>query len=309
VLSPSLLVWWSPKKQQISINFIMKLTLKKQLTFAFTSVLVLSLSFGLLFGLTTSGQAQMVPPSYIPNFKCGPALLTYKAQSLSATGAVIGTGMRCVKPTLSTVGASIHFAWYGEGYNANCSYRILGQAIFGGFTNSPTNTDTIDKAVASDIWGNGECRQQNFSGNILINTYSNLNTIKVTGALTELWTKVPSLPWNSFPRVNTCGNPVGLDTYKAIDGPATPIRSGAGIRCVLIAYYPNTTWFGNGYWNIPFNKYSELGTKAQTGFGTSSIVGGNFGIINVLHPYGSFTNIFSLGHIANLSPTKDERWY
>jgi hypothetical protein len=280
-------------------------------------ILLLTLSIG-VFGLTLgtfSANAQesdsvtiptpvLIP---IPNFNCGPGLLTY--QSVTFTNGIAGKGIRCVKRTFNTSGNGVHFAWYGEGNVGGCTHRILGHAIFGGYTNSPLNTNTINKAAAADIWGNGECRMQNFNGNLVADTFNNFNNIRISGALTESWILVPSTFWNSLPRPTVCGNAIGLDQYKAVDGPWFPFKSGIGLRCVLQFFFPKTTWFGNGWWNNPNNQYTELGTKSLAGYGASSINGGNYGSIIYNHPYASFNVFWVAGHQAFLNPVKDERWY
>jgi hypothetical protein len=260
--------------------------------------------------VVTGSSAFTLPPVNtnppIPMFKCGPGLLTYQA-TLTNNG-IVGKGMRCLKPTMNmNVSTGPYFAWYGEGTIGNCTERVLGHAFFGAYTNSPTNTNTINKASAENIWGNGECRQQNHN-NLLINTYNNLQTIVVTGSLTEKWTKVTTTYWQPLPRINTCGNPVGLDTYKAVDGPAGIARSGGGIRCVLKYYMANTTWFGNGFWNNSALKYTELGTKKNNNFGTSSINGGSYGVLSFFNPYGSYVTNW-VPTPKTFSPVKDELWY
>jgi hypothetical protein len=256
----------------------------------------------------TGASAFTLPPVNtnppIPQFKCGPNLLTYQATLIN--NGVVGKGMRCLKPTMNmNVATGPYFAWYGEGTIGNCTERVVGHAFFGAYTNSPTNSDTINKASAANIWGNGECRQQNHP-NLLIKTYNNLQTVVVSGSLTEKWTRVLTTYWQPLPRINSCSNPTGLDTYKAVDGPAGAVRSGGGIRCVLKLYQPNTTWFGNGIWNGV--KYTEIGTKKNNNFGTSSINQGSFGPLTFFNPYGSY--------VVNWVPTpktfsfvKDELWY
>ncbi len=275
---------------------------------------ILKLAIITIVAITSSvaigANAFTLPPvaNVIPQFKCGPGLLTYKATLVGNNGQV-GSGMRCLKPTYNqNVNGGPYFAWYGEGTIAGCTERILGHAIFGAFTNPPTNSNTIDKAVAANIWGNGECRQQNYNGNIQINTFNNLQNVQVTGALNEKWTKVSSLVWSPLPRINTCSNPVGLTTYKAVDGPAFPVRIGSGIRCVLNFYYPDTTWFGNGYWLNTANKYTELGTKNNNNFGTSSINQGSYGSYFIFNPYGSYTVNWT-GTPKQFTAVKDELWY
>jgi hypothetical protein len=257
-------------------------------------------------------QAQTAPVN-IPNFKCGPGLYVYKAQTFNGTG-VVGSGMRCVKYTTFSSG-QLSFAWYGEGYDANCSYRILGHAAFGGYQNPPTNTVAIHKATAADIWGNGECRQTNHNSSLIATTAggSALTTVKLSGSLTEVWTRVPSMSYTPLPRPSVCGNPIGLTTYKAVDDIVGAPKTGQGIRCVLNFYYTNTTWFGNGWWYNPAFPYTEIGTSFPgsgpgTGYGTSTIGGAGYGVWNVLRPYGSFTIAWGLG-FANVSVPKDERWY
>jgi hypothetical protein len=263
-----------------------------------------------VLGLVAVGaSAFTLPPAGnppIPQFKCGPGLFTY--QAVLQNNGVVGKGMRCMKPTYNTnVATGPYFAWYGEGTIGNCTERVLGHAFFGAYTNAPLNTNTINKASAANIWGNGECRQQNYT-NLVITTTNNLQNVVVTGGLTEKWNRVPSTYWQPLPRINSCGNPVGLTTLKAIDGPAVPVRTGGGIRCVLNLYMTETTWFGNGYWNNPVFKYTELGTKKNNNFGDSNIFGGSYGVYNSIKPYGSYTINWS-GSPEVLSPIKDELWY
>lgn len=263
-----------------------------------------------VIGLTTfNSLAFTFPPAGNPpitQFKCGPGLLTY--QAILTNNNIVGKGMRCLKPTTNqNVATGPYFAWYGEGTIGNCTERVLGHAFFGAFTNPPTNTDTINKAVASNIWGNGECRQQNYN-DLLIKTTNNLQNVFVSGSLTETWTRVITTYWQPLPRIQSCANPVGLVTLKAIDGPAAPVRLGSGIRCVLKAYMPNTTWFGNGYWVNPLFKYTELGTKKNNQFGTSKIVGGSYGIYNTMDAYGSYVTNW-VPTPKTFSPIKDELWY
>jgi hypothetical protein len=265
-----------------------------------------------ILGLATFGiapvivQGQSNPP--IPNFKCGPGLMIYRAKSYNASGAVIGEGMRCVKTTSYTLG-QISFAWYGEGFEANCNYRILGHAIYGGFNNPPTNTIAVHKTGAADIWGNGECRQGNYNGSLVAYSDPGYNTIKIQGALTELWTKVTSLNYTPMNRPAICGNTTGLTQYKAIDGVGGSAKAGVGIRCVLNFYFPNMTWFGNGWWYNPAWTYTELGTtKSPLLYGSSTIIGNVYGVFNILRAYGSFPIVWGLG-IANVGVPKDEYWY
>jgi hypothetical protein len=247
----------------------------------------------------------------IANFSCGLGLDTYKAASLNAAGVVTGYGMRCVKRTIENSGR-ISFAWYGEGYNANCSYRILGHGIYGGFSNPPTNTISVHKTGAADIWGNGECRMGDYNGTLVAYTDVAYNTIKITGALTEIWKKVTSLNHTPMPRISQCGNTTGLVQYKAKDGPTGSPKAGVGIRCVLKHYYTDSTWFGNGWWYINPLTYTELGTKHPVlGYGSSNIVGGGtngYGWINLLSAYGSIAITWAPG-TATIPPSKDEYWY
>lgn len=203
----------------------------------------------------------------------------------------------------------ISFAWYAEGYVANCSYRTLGHAIYGGFANPPTNTIAVHKTAAADIWGNGECRQNNFDGTLVAYSNPGYNTIKIQGALTEVWTKVLTMSHTPLPRPSVCGNTTGLTQYKAIDGAGGLAKTGVGIRCVLNFYFPNMTWFGNGWWYNPAWTYTELGTtKAPLQYGSSTILGNVYGVFNILRSYGSFNIVWGPG-IANVSLPKDEYWY
>jgi hypothetical protein len=258
------------------------------------------------------------PPLPIVGFKCGQGMELYSVKSYNSSQQQTGTGMRCVKYG-DKVQGKISLAWYGEGYENNCSYRTLGHSWwfqkYQLFNNQP-NWDKHFGAQA-DIWGNGECRKNNYNTSVTtaftrsdnygqIELY--LNTTK------EVWTKFYSMIWTPLPRIKTCGNTLGLTEYSAEDGDALPNlpRTGKGVRCVLNFLTPRTTWFGQGNWSgSVIGNYTELGTKHPTlGYGSSQIFGGgyeSYGGYVLNRPYGSF-DISWLYYNATVSAPKDEYW-
>jgi hypothetical protein len=175
----------------------------------------------------------------------------------------------------------------------------------------PNKSDIVEYSSAqSDIWGNGECRQSNYKkaniGTIGLDFNSTQNNFKIyiyyPNNIKEIWTKSTGINYQPLPRMNTCGNNVGLDQYKAVDGP------GIGIRCVIKELNPNTTWYGNGYWGLINNTYSELGTRHPTkGYGTAQLYGSGYGTNEFVRAYGTFNMSWS-GTSATASYPKDETW-
>ncbi|MBW4670884.1 MAG: hypothetical protein KME60_26540 [Cyanomargarita calcarea GSE-NOS-MK-12-04C] len=111
-------------------------------------------------------------------------------------------------------------------------------------------------------------------------TWSNPVEIKVTGALTENWQRVDSVPYKPLPKLIKCGR--YFQEYKVSD--LVGRRTGSGLRCILNELpesfdfrlplaKPVTTWFGNGYWGRTTNTYSHLGTFSHNGYGASDICG------------------------------------
>jgi hypothetical protein len=298
--------------------------IKKILITLFTLVALLSLTNistnAIGFPIKTKAP---YPP--IVGFKCGLGFELYSVKSYNnSTQQPIGTGMRCVKYG-DKVQGKISLAWYGEGYENNCSYRTLGHSWWQKLMPNFYPNLNYDKHIAAqaDIWGNGECRKNN-------NDYASTNTSLYTRGdnygqielytsnpnyqLKEVWTKFYSMIWTPLPRITTCGNTVGIVQYTVQDGQASPNtpRSGGGITCVLKFLSPNTTWFAQGNWyNTISGNYTELGTKHPTlGFGTSQIFGGGFlpyGAYALNRPYGSFGIAWGVSGAQLLAP-KDETW-
>jgi hypothetical protein len=269
------------------------------------------LIIALIFVLSTSSFA--LTPIPINQFKCGRGLQLYTVRSeINLTK--IGSGIRCVMFGQRIIN-SLAIAWYGEGYEKNCSYRTLGQANYQ--RTDPVNADIVDYTSAqSDIWGNGECRQSNYKkasiNNIGLNVLSTQNNFHIIiyypNNVKEIWTKSTGINYKPLPRMNTCGNTIGLYQFKAVDGPGITTKTGNGIRCVLKELNPNTTWYGNGYWGSTANIYSELGTKHPTkGYGTAQIYGSVLGSSEFVRTYGSF-NMNWLGSSAIATYPKDELW-
>jgi hypothetical protein len=291
---------------------------KKILISLFAIVGIISMvniaSFGLVF------PPKVVLPQPIANFSCGQGLSLYSVKSYTNTfnPVEIGKGMRCVKFG-DKVQGKISLAWYGEGYESNCTYRTVGHAWWQKLQPNFIQNQTYDKHIMAqaDIWGNGECRKENHSVDMSLfsrlDNYGEVQTFRQN--VKEVWTKFYQMVFTPLPRITTCGNTLGFNQYKAVDGPRLPNtpRTGSGIRCVLRYQSPNTTWFGQGNWyNTISGNYTELGTKHPTlGYGSSQIFDGGWGVYGgyVLNrAYGSFNMIWDY-QFATATMLKDEYWY
>lgn len=191
---------------------------------------------GLLFVLLPSKSASA-------SFTCGSHLITYRVRSLSG---VPGQGVRCVRFNVqNTPNFTI---WYGEGYWGSGQYRHVGVGYLGG------------KASASDIFGNGENAQGNFSGSLrIVSSGGNFpRTMRVTGAWNEEWILEDDRTVQEYTSrlkpVSTCGP--HLEEFTVSD--ASGRRAGSGVRCSTIAY--GGAWYGEGNWGG--DTYAHLGYGA-----------------------------------------------
>jgi hypothetical protein len=295
---------------------------KKILTILFAFVALLSLINISTYAIPLPDKVKQIPNPPIAGFKCGLGMDLYSVKSFdNTTQQQTGTGMRCVKYG-DKVQGKISFAWYGEGYENNCSYRTLGHSWWFQKYQLYTDQQLWDKhfAAQADIWGNGECRKNNsnVASTNLFSRFDNAGQIEIyfnrgNVPTREVWTKFYSMTWAPLPRITTCGNTLGLVQWSVEDGPANPNlpRTGKGIRCVLNFLTPYTTWFGQGDWSSVVTNYTELGTKHPTlGYGSSQIFGGGFqgyGGYVLNRPYGSF-DIQWLYNNATVTAPKDEYW-
>jgi hypothetical protein len=259
-----------------------------------------------------------VPPVSVQaatNFNCGPHTLTYEVRSLSNNA--FG-GIRCVKKDNGYDAYVPSIAWYGEGKWGSCTYRHVGHAFYSSYS-SPY---TYNKGYASDIYGNGECANSNFNGNLTVSVKNDWTKIYVTGAWSEVWTKVSTVNYTPLNRPYRCGVTNGgyFDQYYVND--TLPVsqggRYGAGLRCMLKIGRAATTWFGNGWWSSFSNQYSHLGTKGitqytfssyLTGYGASDLCGFNFGPVCSNFAYGSLKFSSRLPRGYFVTGSWRETWY
>jgi hypothetical protein len=257
----------------------------------------------------------VVTPVSIQNFECGKGLTLYKAYSYDQYYNPIGQGIRCVKYTANVIG-QIGFGYYAEGYSSKCTYRSVGQGIFKQLESPPVYNNALYRISQADIWGNGECRKNNYYSNELSASITDdKNTIKVSqdfgASFKETWVRQLAINYSPMGRITTCGNTIGLDQFTAKDGPNGAINAGLGLRCVLKLSSVNSVWFGNGWWwGLP-STYSEIGVRHPTlGYGVSNIFGGGrygFGIFNDIKAYGSLQISWGVHSALFLAPN-DEYW-
>ena len=216
-------------------------------------------------------------PRPIAGFTCAPHLETYVVRPLDQRQ---GKGIRCVKRSEGRIGLSRipAIAWYGEGDWQGSTYRHLGHAFYDG----PNLV-----GAAADF---KEVIHNNFPYGTLKLEIVSPNTIRVTGAWNEVWTKVNRASYRPLPRPTDCGR--FFDQYKVTDLDGT--RSGEGLRCALKdEHVPSTlrgkvsTWFGNGFWGTASNTYSHVGTFSLNGYGASDLCHSPFGPICNTFGWGS----------------------
>lgn len=223
-----------------------------------------------------------------PNFSCGSHLRTYVVKPLDNRQ---GFGIRCVKVSQGRPGTRIpRLAWYGEGNWGGATYRHVGQAIYRG-------SNLV--GFASDMYGNGEDINNNFSGNLKVEVIG--STIRVTGAWNEEWHLVNATNYTPLPRPKTCGS--YFDEYRVSDLAGS--RRGSGLRCVLRVGPNNTTWFGNGNWGG--STYSHIGTRSFNGYGASDVCGNGFGPICNTFGWGSLKFTAVPGGF-NVTGAWSEKW-
>jgi hypothetical protein len=223
------------------------------------------------------------------SFTCASHLRTYRVKSLN--NGEFG-GVRCVQFSDGTAGTRIpRLAWYGEGNWGSGAYRHVGHAFFRG-------SNLI--GFASDIHGNGETLNNNFSGNLNFQILSS-SIIRVSGAWNEEWQLVPSVNYNPLPKPSTCGG--YFDQYKVSD--LTENRQGEGLRCVLRVGPKNTTWFGNGNWEG--STYSHIGSSSFKGYGASDICDASFGLICNTFSFGSL-KLTPVSGGFNVTGAWSEKW-
>lgn len=234
-------------------------------------------------------QAQANP--FASSYSCGPNFETYVVHALDSRE---GTGIRCVKRSNGSSSSSKVpiFAWYGEGswYGSSCRYRHLGQAYY------EKTGSTVIKGYASDFYGNGECADANYPGNLSI-TLVDADHIRVTGAgWNEEWTRVSTVDYVPLSAPTTCGS--WFDEYRAVSTDDVTKTSSAkdakpshsGLRCVMKAGPRNTTWYGTGKWND--KSYSHVATGSSKGYGASDFCGANEGYC-ASFAYGTIKRIIS----------------
>jgi hypothetical protein len=213
-----------------------------------------------------------------PQFTCAPHLETFVVKPLDQRS---GTGIRCVKFSEGRPGGPHipKLAWYGEGHWYGKTYRHVGHAFY--------ENDKLVGAAADFK----EQIHNNFPYGTLKVTIVNPDTIRVTGAWNEVWQRKRSVAYRPLPRPTSCGQ--FFNEYKVEDtvSPIAGGRKGDGLRCALTKEHiptdlqrPSlpltpgiTTWFGNGYWGVPQNTYSHLGTYSYNGYGAGDICGNPFG--------------------------------
>ena len=219
--------------------------------------LALSVLLALIFPATIFAQTTTSPVA-----SCGPFMDTYQVTSLNG---VEGNGIRCVKFTdrksLRAVKANAPvFAWYGEGIWNDCTYRHIGHA----FATPKSQKNNELTGYASDIWGNGECANGNFPGNLTVKIIDR-DTIQVTGSWGEEWKRVAEMNYSWLANPLVCGDHLTSYTAYSLDDAITGNlgKFGKGLRCELRLGKFNTTWVGFGYWGT--ETYSHLGTKNSNG--------------------------------------------
>jgi hypothetical protein len=209
---------------------------------------------------------QPVPPVVAP-FSCGPSLDTYVVHSLDTRQ---GLGVRCVKWNDTQTSAQPAFSWYGEGSWNGCTYRHVGQAI----SNAYTANGSDYQGYSSDIMGNGECGNATYPGNLQINAYDR-NTIRVTGAWNEEWTRVSTVDYTPLPAPKTCGayfqqyHVMSTPSYEQTRAQGYTNDTSTGLRCVLTVGPAFSTWYGVGNWSG--QSYSHLGTSSSQGYGANDL--------------------------------------
>jgi hypothetical protein len=242
------------------------------------------MAIAIILSTTTAAVAETLTPlprapriPYLaPSFTCGPHLVTFAVKPQDQRE---GTGVRCVKMSEGTPGGNPllpKLAWYGEGNWNGANYRHVGHAFY---------QDGTLVGAAADFQ---EDIHNNFPFGTLKLELVDANTIQVTGAWNETWSRVDKVNYKTLPRPKACGK--FFDQYNVSDLSPSG-RVGEGLRCALQAEHnpPElqtarlplvkgvTTWFGNGYWGTPKNTYSHLGTFAHNGYGASDICGRPFG--------------------------------
>ena len=198
---------------------------------------------------------------------------TYTVTSLNR---LQGSGVRCVSwgDRFSSDTSAPAFVWYGEGTWSTqnrqgvlqpCAYRHVGQAV-------PKAGSSNYTGYAADLYGNGECGQSNYPGNLTL-TVVDANTIRVTGAWQEEWHLASSPIYTPLPAPRVCGR--WFDNYT-VYGIADAVTgngkdklgaSGSGLRCMLKSGPSNSVWFGNGNWGK--SEYVHLGMRTTNGYGAN----------------------------------------
>ncbi len=251
------------------------------------SKFIFRLSILALLGLSfiPNVHAQTVNPVKPSGFSCGPFMDTYV---VSSPDFFSGEGIRCVKwstgaKTSKRVPA---FAWYGEGRWDDIRYRHVGHA----FASASLPQPNTYQAFATDMYGNGETVQGDYSGGFVI-TVLDADTIQVSQGWNETWKRVSSTNYSPLPAPTTCGRYFDQYTVQSLDAyaaqrtrKATKVRAGEGVRCVLRSGAPSTTWFGFGTWNGAY--YMHLVTGSATGYGASDFCSSPQDICNS-YSYGS----------------------
>jgi hypothetical protein len=280
-----------------------------------TSMNKMAIAIATLLSTSTASFAQFTPlPARpesleilraIPSFTCAPHLATFAVKPQDQRQ---GTGVRCVKMSEGTPGNPRipKLAWYGEGNWNGSNYRHVGHAFY---------QDTTLVGAAADFQ---EDIHNNFPFGTLKLEIVDANTIRVTGAWNEIWSRVDKVNYKILPAPKTCGK--FFDQYKVTDLSPSG-RAGEGLRCALQAEHnppelqePRlplvkgvTTWFGNGYWTKASNTYSHLGTFSHNGYGASDICDRRFGTICNNFGWGSLKfNPYADGY--KVTGAWRERW-
>jgi hypothetical protein len=210
-------------------------------------------------------------------FSCGPNMVTYLAK-WQYVGR-IGDGIRCVLVNTSTGGGSSvpKVIWYGEGAWDNQPYRHLAEV----FTQSGTDDLTGD---IEDIFGNGEV--QNETGTVTLHVVQGswpapavVDISSGCGCWTERWFLVQSLPYTPLKPPKTCGS--YLAQYTVSYGN----QKHAGMRCAVRLKNRITMWLGRG--TMDGLSYTQLGYRADKGFGAADLCGAAFGTRCQTFPAGS----------------------
>lgn len=234
------------------------------------ALLVLTPSAAFVPSVALAGGSGLPGPG---TYSCGPHMDTYTVTSLNR---LQGSGIRCVSwgDRYSTDSSSPAFVWYGEGawYTQDargvvkpCVYRHLGQAV-------PRSSTSGYIGYASDMYGNGECGQSNYNGNLTL-TVVDSATIRVTGAWAEEWRLASNPLYTPLPAPKTCGRWFdNFTAYSIVDavtgnGQEKLGASGSGLRCMLKVGPKNSAWFGNGNWGG--SQYVHLGIRTNVGYGAN----------------------------------------